>query len=452
MSEQLAVVGAPVKNVQLLGHVTGSTQYVDDVSFPGMLWIKAVRSPVARGRIKKIDTSKAEKVPGVVRIVTAADVPNNVHVNMAVVGIGPPDEPVLPDNEVNYKGEAICLVVAKDEETAAKAAQLVEVEIEELPPVLDMEEALKPDAPVIKPWGSNTFIFGSGMDGATRPGRPGRPFFLVKRGDVEAAFERADYIVEGSYLIPPIEHAPIEPHICVAKPEPGQKLTIYTTTQAPYFVRDNVASILKIPPSNIRVVAPAVGGGFGGKVDPEFEMHVAVAAMSVGKPVKWRWTREEEFTVSTTRPAIKIEIKDALSKEGLILGRKARLLHDAGAYSRTSPYGVIKATVNLSGPYNIPNVHYEGYCVFTNRQPSSAMRGYGVFETSFAVELQMERDAKKLGIDSWEFRFKNAYRNGQVTATGRQIDDAYLIEVMKEAAALSGVTLPNHMLQMSSWG
>lgn len=452
MSDQFSVVGAPIKNVQLLGHVTGSTQYVDEISFPGMLWVKAVRSPVARGKIKKIDTSKAEKLPGVVRIITAKDVPNNIHVNMAVIGIGPPDEPVLPEDEVKYKGEAICLVVAKDEDTAAKGAQLVEVEIEELPPVLDMEEALKPSAPVITKWGINAFIYGSGMDGATMPGRPGRPFFLVKRGDVEAAFKKADYVVEGSYLIPPIEHAPIEPHVCVAKPEPGQRLTIYTTTQAPYFVRDNVASILKIPPSNIRVVAPAVGGGFGGKVDPEFEMQVAVAAMCVGRPVKWRWTREEEFTISTTRPAIKIEIQDALSSSGLILGRRARLLHDSGAYTRTSPYGVIKSTVNLSGPYHIPNVYYEGYCVYTNRQPSSAMRGYGVFEVSYAVELQMERDARKLGIDSWEFRFKNAYRNGQVTATGRLIDDAYLIEVMKEAAALSGVSLPHHLLQMSSWG
>ncbi|MEM0445414.1 MAG: xanthine dehydrogenase family protein molybdopterin-binding subunit [Nitrososphaerota archaeon] len=452
MSGQFAAVGAPIKNVQLLGHVTGATQYVDEISFPGMLWIKAVRSPVARGKIKKIDTSRAEKVPGVIKIITAKDVPNNIHVNMAGIGIGPPDEPVLPEDEVKYKGEAICLVVARDEETALKAAQLVEVEIEELPPVLDMEEALKPDAPVITKWGINAFIYGSGMDGATKPGRPGRPFFLVRRGDVETAFKQADKVVKGSYIIPPIEHAPIEPHVCVAKPEHGGKLTIYTTTQAPYFVRDNVATILNIPASNIRVIAPAVGGGFGGKVDPEFEMQVAVAAMRVGRPVKWRWTREEEFTISTTRPAIKIEIEDALSKDGLILGRRARLLHDSGAYTRTSPYGVIKATVNLSGPYHIPNVYYEGYCVYTNRQPSSAMRGYGVFEVSYAVELQMERDARTLGLDSWEFRFKNAYRNGQVTATGRPIDDAYLVEVMKEAASLAGVKLPPHLLQMSSWG
>jgi len=448
--ESFVVVGKPLRNVQLLSHVTGSTQYVDSISFPGMLWIKAVRSPVARGRIKKIDTSKAEKVPGVVKIVTAKDVPNNYHVNLAGLGVGPPDEPVLPDEEVNYKGEAICLIVAKDEETAAKAANLVEVDIEELPAVFDMEEALKPSAPVIKKWGSNAFIFGSGMDGATKPGKPGRPYFLVKRGDTEQAFAKADMVVSGSYLIPPIEHAPIEPHICVAKPESDGGLTIYTCTQAPFFVQGNVASILNIPSSKIRVISPAVGGGFGGKVDPEFEMQVAVAAMVVGRPVKWRWTREEEFTVSTTRPAVKIELQDALTKDGFILGRKARLLHDAGAYSRTSPYGVIKSTVNLSGPYYIPNLRYEGYCVYTNRQPSSAMRGYGVFEVSFAVELQMERDARTLGIDSWEFRFKNAYRNGQLTATGKTVDDAYLIEVMKAAAELSQVKLPHHLTEMSS--
>jgi CO/xanthine dehydrogenase Mo-binding subunit len=450
--DEFALLGKPVRNVQLLGHVTGETEFVDDLSFPGMLWIKAMRSPIPRGRIKKIDTSKAERVPGVVKIVTAKDVPNNYHVNMAALGIGPPDEPVLPDNEVNYKGEAICLVVAKDEETAAKAAQLVDVELEELPPVLDMEEALRPDAPVIKPWGLNAHIFGSGLDGATPRGGQGRPYFLVKRGDVDRAFESADYVVEGSYLVPPIEHAPIEPHICVARPEPGGRLTIYTATQAPYFVRDNVAAILNIPPSRVRVVSPSVGGGFGGKVDPEFEMQVAVAAMAVGRPVKWRWTREEEFTVSTLRPAVKIEFKDAITRDGVIIGRRARLLHDSGAYTRTSPYGVIKAVFNLSGPYYIPNVYYQGYCVYTNKQPSSAMRGYGVFEVSYAVELQMERDARTVGMDSLEFRFKNAYRNGQVSASGKVIEDAYIIETMREAAALASYPLPSHLLSMSSWG
>jgi CO/xanthine dehydrogenase Mo-binding subunit len=449
---QFSVLGKPLVNVQLYGHVTGTTQYIDDISFPGMLWIKAVRSPVPRGVIKKIDTKDAERLPGVVKIITAKDVPNNLHVNMAVVGIGPPDEPVLPDKEVNYKGEVICLVVARDEETALKATQLVNVEIEELPPVLDMEEALKPSSPKIKPWNSNTFTFGSGMDGATPPGGQGRPYFLIKRGNVDEAFKKARHIVEGSYLVPPIEHAPIEPHVCVVKPEANGKLTIYTATQAPYFVRDNVATILNMPPSKIRVVSPAVGGGFGGKVDPEFEMMVAVAAMTVKKPVKWRWTREEEFTVSTTRPAVKIEIQDAISGDGLILGRKARLLHDAGAYSRTSPYGVIKACFNLSGPYHIPNVEYRGYCVFTNRQPSSAMRGYGVFEVSFAVELQMEKNAKTIGMDPFEFRFKNAYRNNQISASGKLIDDAYIIETMKEAAALAGIKLPAHLLSMSSQG
>jgi CO/xanthine dehydrogenase Mo-binding subunit len=216
---QFSVLGKPLVNVQLYGHVTGTTQYIDDISFPGMLWIKAVRSPVPRGVIKKIDTKDAERLPGVVKIITAKDVPNNLHVNMAVVGIGPPDEPVLPDKEVNYKGEVICLVVARDEETALKATQLVNVEIEELPPVLDMEEALKPSSPKIKPWNSNTFTFGSGMDGATPPGGQGRPYFLIKRGNVDEAFKKARHIVEGSYLVPPIEHAPIEPHVCVVKPE-----------------------------------------------------------------------------------------------------------------------------------------------------------------------------------------------------------------------------------------
>lgn len=451
MAQEFTVLGKPVPNMQALGNVTGTTQYVDDISLPGMLWIKALRSPVPRGRIKRLDTSKAERIPGVERVLTWRDVPKNVHITLWMLGVGPPDEPLLAEDEVNYRGEPICLVVARDEETALRAVREIDLEIEELPPVLSMEEALRPGAPIIKKWGTNTFTYGTGMDGISSPGRrEGRPYFLLKRGDVDEAFRKADHIVEGSYVIPPIEHAPLETHICVAKPEPGGRITIYSNSQAPYFVRSNVADVLQIEESRIRVINCAVGGGFGGKNDCEIEQLTALAALKVGRPVKWRWTREEEFMGSSTRDAVKTELRDAVTRDGYILGRYARLLHDAGAYSRFSPYAVVKSLVNLTGPYHIPNVRFEGYCVYTNRQPSSSMRGYGVFEVSYAVELHMERIARTIGMDPWEFRFKNAYRRGQVSATGKIVEDAALIEVMREAAALAGIRLPQHLLEMSS--
>jgi len=450
-SGSLEIIGKSVRSVNDIANVTGTTQFVDDVSLPGMLWMKAVRSPVARGRIRRIDTSKAERTRGVVAVLTAKDVPNNLYTILGLIGVGPPDEPVLAHDEVNYRGEPICTVVAEDEYVAAKAASRVELDIEELPPVLSIEEALRPGAPVIKKWGSNTFIYGSGMDGATRPGGPGRPYFLLKHGDVYKAFDKADRIVEGKYTVKPIEHVSIEPHVCVAKPEPDGRLTVYTNTQALYFTKDNTEILLNLTPGKLRLVGGNVGGGFGGKVDVDIEPLTVLAALKTGRPVKWRWTREEEFSASSTRAAVQIEFKDGVTKDGYIIARKGRALHDAGAYSRHSPYGVIKNTVNLVGPYYIPNVWLEGYCVYTNHQPSSAMRGFGVWEASFANEVQMERIAEVIGASSWEIRFRNAYRNGQTMPTGKRVEDAALIETMKAAAELVGYQLPENLLNMSSW-
>jgi len=451
MSQGFSAVGKEFTRVDVVGHVTATTQFVDDISFPGMLWVKAVRSPVSRGRIRRLDVSKARGTSGVVTVLTGQDVPRNLYTELAGIGVGPPDEPILASEEVNYKGEPICIIVAEDEYTAMKAASRVEVDVDELPPVLSLEEALKPSAPVIKKWGSNTFTYGSGTDGATQPGGPGRPYFLLKHGDVDKAFAQSEYIIEGKYSVQPIEHSTIEPHVCVAKPEVDGRITVYSPSQAPYFTRDNIETILNVPPGSIRVVGGTVGGAFGGKVDPDMEAITALAALKTGRPVKWRWTREEEFYASSTRQAAQIEFKDGVTKDGYIIARKARYLHDAGAYSRTSPYGVMKSIVNIVGPYHIPNVWAEGYCVYTNRQPSSAMRGYGVWEVSFAIEVQMERIARSLGMDSWEFRFKNAYRNNQIAPTGRKVRDASMVETMKAAAELAGYRLGEHLLKMTSW-
>ncbi|MGQ0635557.1 MAG: xanthine dehydrogenase family protein molybdopterin-binding subunit [Planctomycetaceae bacterium] len=436
--KELAVVGRSVKRRDGIGHVTGQTQYVDDVAYPNMLWLKMVRSPVARGRIRKLDTSKAEAYPGVAAVVTWKDVPNNWYTVLCLIGVGPNDEPVLAHDEVMWKGEAICAVVAETEEIARDAAALVDVDIEEHPPLLDVHDALKPDAPIIKKWGTNTFMY------------DGMPMRRVRFGDVERGFSEADQIVQGTYQMSPFEHAPLETQGCVVKPEPDGRLTIHTNTQALYFSMDNTAIILKMPSHRLRMLGGTIGGGFGGKVDVITEPVTAIAAMKTGRPVKWRWTREEEFRASSTSGGWIMEYTDGVKKDGRIVARKVRSLHDAGAYHRHSPYGVLKHSANLQGPYHIPNVWLDAYCVYTNRQPSSALRGFGVTPAALALEVQMEKIARTIGLDSWEIRFINAYRNGQMKAIRKKVEDATLIETLQGAAKLVGHALPEKFLAMHS--
>jgi CO/xanthine dehydrogenase Mo-binding subunit len=436
--KSLGIVGESVKRRDGIGHVTGQTQYVDDVFYPNMLWLKMVRSPVARGRIRSVDTAAAEAFPGVAAVVTAKDVPNNWYTILCLIGVGPNDEPVLAHEEVMYEGEPICAVVAETEEIAREAASLVKLDIEEQEPVIDLEFAITPEAPAIKKWGSNTFIY------------DGRNHRRLRFGDVEAGFARADYIVEGTYSLSPIEHAPIETHVCVVKPEPDGRLTIHSNTQALYFSMDNTAIILQVPSNRLRMLGGTVGGGFGGKVDVITEPITSIAAMKTRRPVKWRWTREEEFRRSSTRSAAKMEYKDGVMKDGRIVARKVRSLHDAGAYHRHSPYGAQKHMANLPGPYNIPNVWVDVLCVYTNRQPSSAMRGFGVTEASFALEVQIERIARTIGMDPWEIRLRNAYRNGQMRPVRKVTEDATLVETLKAAADLVGHELSPELRAMHS--
>ncbi len=436
--KQLGIVGESVKRRDGIAHVTGQTRYVDDISYPGMLWLKMVRAPVHRGIIHRVDVSKAEAVPGVQTVVTAKDVPNNWYTILCLIGVGPNDEPVLADTEIMWRGEPIAAVVAESEEIAQEAAQLVELEIQELPPVMTIDEALAEGAPAIKKWGSNTFMY------------DGLPYRKIRFGNVDEAFDRADSIVEGTYQLNPYDHVPVETQTCLVKPEPDGRLTVHSNTQALYFTKDNLGIILQMPDYKIRLVGGTVGGGFGGKVDVVVEPVTAIAAMKTGRPVKWRWTRTEEFRHSSTVGMYRMHYKDGVSKDGHILARKVTSYHDAGAYHRHSPYGVQKHAANLPGPYNIPNVWVDAYCVYTNRQPASALRGFGVTPASFAVEVQMDKIARTLGMDPWQIRFLNAYRNGQLKAVRKVVEDATLIETMQAAAKMVGQELPDWCWQASS--
>jgi CO/xanthine dehydrogenase Mo-binding subunit len=437
MSE-LHVVGKSVARSDGLGFVTGRTLYAGDHAFPGLLHLKVVRSPVHHALLRGIDLSEAEQVPGFVRALTHADVPHNVYTILGLIGVEPEEEFVLAVDRVRYKGEPIVAIVAETEAAAHDAVARVRLDLEELPAVFDMDEALAPGAPIVTHWGNNTFMF------------EGHNCRRVRFGDVERGFAQADHIVEGVYRTSPIEQAPLETTGCIAVPEPNGRYTVYTNTQALYFSLDNTSIILQVPGNRLRFIGGTVGGGFGGKVDVIVEPLATLAAMKTNRPVRYVYSRSEEMQVSSTRSAWKIAIRDGITRDGRLLARQVTSYADCGAYSRQTPYALTKHAANAAGPYAIPNVSIDAYCVYTNRTPTSAMRGFGVTMASFAIEVQMDKIAGRVGVDPWTIRFLNAYRNGDVKPHRKVAEDATLIETMQAAATLVGHELPPELRALTS--
>ncbi len=438
MTDELHVVGQSVVRNDGVGAVTGRTQFTADRAIPRMLHLKVARSPVHHALLKGVDVSEARKVPGFVRALTHEDVPHNVYTILGLIGVEPEEEFVLAVDRVRYKGEPVVAIVAETEAAALEAVSKVRFELEELPAVFDVEEALKPDSPVVTHWGNNTFMF------------EGHNCRRVRYGDVEAGFARADRIIEGIYRTSPIEQAPIETTGCIAVPEANGRFTVYTNTQALYFSLDNTAIILQVPGNQLHFVGGTVGGGFGGKVDVIVEPLATLAAMKTGRPVRYFYSRSDEMQVSSTRSPWVIRVKDGVSADGRLLARKVTSYADCGAYSRQTPYALTKHAANAAGPYAIPNVWIDAYCIYTNRTPTSAMRGFGVTMGSFAIEVQMDKIAEACGIDPWTVRFRNAYHNGDIKPHRKVVEDATLIEAMQAAARLVGHQLPEELGAMTS--
>jgi CO/xanthine dehydrogenase Mo-binding subunit len=447
------VVGQSVTRYDGMAHVTGETRFVDDVVVPGTLTVKAFRSPVIKGKIKNLDTSAAERIPGVAGVITADDVPCNA---FGLV----PDQPVLVgEGGIRFRGEPMAAVAAVDEDTAMEALAAIKLDVEEEPYVLDPVEAMKSDAPKVRPEG-NTFMFGE------------RNFRQIILGDVDEGFGKADFIVENDYMHPSLEHAQLEPMASMAVPNAAGKLTIYTVSQALYFHLSQLCGILQMDPakvqckqwaqrtgsswrhnsgfSDINYVGGTVGGGFGAKNDIQCDHVTALLALKTGQPCKWRWTREEDLLYSTFRGAWRMTIKDGITKDGRIVARKIKSLRDAGAYSTLNPYVVDKHSFLASGPYFIENVYVETYCVYTNKPPASSMRGFGITPATFATEVQMNRIAETIGMDPWEIRFINAYRKGEHMATRRTLNSVALVEVMQKLAEKAGVDLSDKLKRMTS--
>ncbi len=438
-SDDLKEIGQPTIRQDIIGHVKGTTRYYDDHLFDGLLHMRCVRSPHHHARIRSLSTASAEKMPGVVRVVLPQDVPNNLNTLLSLVEFGRDDEALLSPNKVAYIGEAVCAVIAETEKQARDAVAAIQVDWEVLPHVLDVEEALEPGAPVVNEvYPNNTFDFGR-FDHQK-----------LRFGDVNRAFASADKIVEAQYQMSPIEQAPMETCGAIAAPETAERFVCHTSTQALFFSLGTTAKLLDLSSSRLHFIGGTVGGGFGGKVDSIVEPMAVLGAMLTGKPVKFQWDREEEMQVGAPRGGERWYIKDGVKNDGTIVAREFTGFFDCGAYTRLSSYAIQKAVGHLPGPYSIPNIAANVFCVYTNRTPATAMRGFGITGVDFAIESHMDKVAEAVGMNPIELRIKNAYRDGDMKAHRRLAKNTALIECCQVAAQKARWTISPEASSASS--
>ena len=408
-------VGKSVPRVDVYEKVTGAAVFADDIQFgPGMYHGRLVRSPHAHALIKRIVPSKALELPGVKAVVTGKDV--NARIGLYLI-----DRPILAIDRVRVVGEPVAGVVATSDEIADEAARLVfnKVEYEELPAVFDPVEAAQPDAPLLHPdlgeYEVANFIF-------PQPGTNISEHFKLRKGDVESAWPRCAAIVEGTFRLPQIQHVPIEPHVAVALWETSGEVTLWTCSQSPFAQRDLIAQSLGISHGDLRVVSPYVGGGFGGKAGVSIEVYAVVLARAVkGHPVKLRMTREEEFVGTTARQSLVAHTRIGCDAEGNLLAMETEYYFGGGAYN---DYGVNIARAagySCTGPYDVPNVKGDSYCVYTNRPIGSAMRGFGMPEIHWGIEQIVDQLAGRIGMDPVEFRRRNCVKTGDTILTGMKM-------------------------------
>jgi CO/xanthine dehydrogenase Mo-binding subunit len=426
--DDLNEIGRPTRRQDITGHVTGRSPFYDDHLFDGLCHIRCVRSPHHHARIRRIDTAEAERAHGVIRVILGRDVPQNLNTLLSLLDFGLDDEPLLSERKVAYRGEPVAAIVAESEAAAREAVGLVRVDWEPLPHVLDVEEAIRPGAPTVnETYPGNKFVYHGRYDHQK-----------LRFGDVEAAFSHAAHIVEGRYSMSPIEQAPIETCGAIAAPESGDRWVCYTSTQALFFSLGTAAKLLRIPSNRLHFIGGTVGGGFGGKVDSLHEPLAILGAMLTGRPCKYMFDRAEEMQVGAPRGAEIWYIKDGVARDGRILARQFTGYFDSGAYTRLSSYAIIKAVGHLPGPYTIPNVAANVYCVFTNRTPATAMRGFGITGVDFAIECHMDKVAEAAGLDPVELRILNAYRDGDMKAHRRLAKNTALVECCQVAAEKAG--------------
>jgi CO/xanthine dehydrogenase Mo-binding subunit len=412
-AEELRVVRRDVPRHDASEKIAGVARFAGDLALPGMLHARLVRAQLPSARIVRRDATRAREIPGVVAILFGEDVPNNtvwvdVPGQMVEVSALKASMEVLATGRVRFLGEPIALVVAETEDVLAEACAAVEVELEELPGVFDPDEALADDAPTVHEDGNLLAEWN------------------IDRGDVERGFAEADVVVEGEYRTQYVDHAYLEPEAGVAWLDDQGVLTIRVATQVIEHYRD-VARILAMPESKVRVIAPYVGGGFGGKEDMTVEPYVALAAARTGRPVRMQWTRNESLLARAKRHPMRMRYRTAARADGTILAQDIDITSDAGAYAYLSALVLLYSAVHACGPYDVPNVRVRSRSVYTNNVPTSAMRGFGAMQVVFAYESQMDRLARRLGMSPVAIRKRNALARGDVLPVGQTLETDVLL-------------------------
>jgi CO/xanthine dehydrogenase Mo-binding subunit len=407
------IVGARAPRFDARDKVYGLLRYADDLALAGMLHARVVRATRPSARILKVDTRPAEAVDGVRCVLTARDVPHNVlfsDVPGQTTTVGPlrARTQVLADEVVRYLGEAVALVAADTEDAAEEAARRVAVEYEDLPGVFDPEAAMGPDAPRLEPTGNVISRW------------------KIRKGDVEAGFREADVVVAETYRTGFIDHAFIEPEAGVGWLDENGVVTLRVATQVIEHFRD-VANVLGLPHSRVRIIAPYIGGGFGGKEDVTVEVFLGLLVWKTRRPVRLCYSREESILSPTKRHPFVMKYRHGARRDGTLTALEVELVSDAGGYAYLSPLTLLYAMVHAAGPYRIPHVKVDGVSVLTNNPPTSAFRGFGSAQPAFAYESQMDALARALGMDPLAFRERNALRKGERLASGQELETAVLL-------------------------
>jgi CO/xanthine dehydrogenase Mo-binding subunit len=408
-------VGVSHPRVEVVGKLTGDALYTGDLVMPGMLHAKVKHSPHARARIVRIDTSRAERLPGVHAVLTGHEL--DYRLGLYVV-----DKDILAKDVVRHFGEAVAAVAADTLEIADRAVELIDVEYEVLTPVLDPMKAIKPDAPLVHPdLGKYSFV-----EAAFSP-QPGTNIANVSRmrkGDIEKGFAEAEWVIEREYTNPSVQHVPLETHVTVVQWAQGDEVTIWTSAQSPFTVRNLFCTAMRLPLNQVRVIVPHVGGGFGGKAGIHLEPLVACLSRKAGgRPVRLQASREEEFSLLPCRSALTYRIRTGVRSDGRITAQKMSMFWDAGAYADYAVNVTRASSYSAAGPYDIPNAWVDAYTIYTNKPYGTAYRGFGHVEFFWGLERHMELVALAIGMDPLEFRRRNLLQPGSTTLTGEKITE-----------------------------
>lgn len=408
-------VGTNIKRVDALDKVTGAAKYVDDIQLAGTLVGKILRADRPHARIINIDTSEAEKLDGVKAVVTGKDFPYNVGIYMV-------DQYIFAMEKVRYVGEPVAAVAAENEKIADKALSLIKVQYEDLTPVYDVDEALAEGAPLVHEDLKNYKVV-KAINPQPNTNIPNH--FKIRKGNLEEGFRQATKVFENIYRVPQVQHVPLETHGAIAQVDVAGNVCVWTSAQSPFAVRDLLAHCFKVPHGKIRVIVPYVGGGFGCKAGVNMEpLTICLAYKTNGRPVKVIYTREEEFNSMVVRQGLKARIKTGVNSQGKLTAMEVEFLWNCGAFAGYGVNIVRAAGYTMIGAYECPNIKGDSIGVYTNCPVGSAYRGFGMQETHWALEQQMDIVAHEIGMDPLEFRLLNSLEPGKINATGQLLDNS----------------------------